>query len=359
MIKYIDRENRFTEIFNPSNGFYVRSGVIDSRGKDTGVDPFMRNFPGLLDIGIMGNCLHGSSGLCLESGVECYQNGLGIKSPNMSLDNFKSIIEQCKGKVFQIALGGRGDTNKHEKFKEIVEYCRLNNIIPNYTTSGLQLTEEEVAITKEFCGAAAISWYRTENTIRAINMFIDADVKTNIHYVLGNNSIDEAIERLKNNRFPLDINAVIFLLHKPVGLGSEKNVLVFNDPRLKEFFNLVDNSKFNFKIGFDSCSIPAILNFTSNINNDSIDTCEGGRYSAYITSDMKLLPCSFDNQDLKWSYDLNNGTLQEGWNSIQFENFREHLKMSCQSCKDRLMCLGGCPIRRQIVLCERKEKELI
>ena len=55
-------------------------------------------------------------------------------------------------------------------------------------------------------------------------MLLDAGIKTNIHYVLGNNSIDEAIERLKNNDFSKGINAIIFLLHKPVGLGQENNV---------------------------------------------------------------------------------------------------------------------------------------
>ena len=106
----------------------------------------------------------------------------------------------------------------------------------------------------------------------AQKMLLDAGVKTNIHYVLGNNSIDEAIERLKNNDFPKGINAVIFLLHKPVGLGSEENVLKYDDPKVAEFFNVVDTYKFDFKIGFDSCSIPAVLNFTKNIDNDSIDT---------------------------------------------------------------------------------------
>lgn len=33
-------------------------------------------------------------------------------------------------------------------------------------------------------------------------MLLDAGVKTNIHYVLGQNSIDEAIERLRGTIFP-------------------------------------------------------------------------------------------------------------------------------------------------------------
>lgn len=359
MIKCVDRKNRFVEIFNPQTGFYARSGVIDENGKDTGEDPFMRSFPGLIDVGVMGHCVHGASGLCFKSGVQCYQNGLKTKEPNMTLDNFKRIVDECKGRTFQLALGGRGDVDQHENFAEILKYCRENGIVPNFTSSGLGFTDEIVSLCKEYCGAVAISWYRQKHTYRAIQMLLDAGVKTNIHYVLGENSIEEAIMRLKSNGFPAGINAVIFLLHKPVGLGSEENVLRMDNPLVKQFFEIVDTQKFNFKIGFDSCSIPAVLNLTHNIDNDSIDTCEGARWSMYITSNMLALPCSFDNQELRWAFDISNASIQDAWNSPQFEDFRNHFRTSCPNCEYRCSCMGGCPIRPQVVLCDRSEKELI
>ena len=358
MIKKIDRKNKFVSIFNPDTGFYVRSGIIGEDGHDTGIDPFMTSFPELIDVGVMGHCIHGSSGLCIKSGVQCYQNGLNTKYPNMSLENFKRIVDECKGRTFQLALGGRGDVDQHENFAEILSYCRENNIVPNFTSSGLGFNEDIVALCKKFCGAVAISWYRQKHTEKAIHMLLDAGVKTNIHYVLGNNSIDEAIERVRNGDFPSGINAVIFLLHKPVGLGSESNVLKADDPKVKEFFCTVDQMQTPFKIGFDSCSIPGILNFTSYIDPASIDTCEGGRWSMYITSDMKALPCSFDNQELRWAYDISNDTIQNAWNSPQFEDFRNHFRISCPGCNNRSSCMGGCPIRPQIVLCNKAEKKI-
>ena len=356
-IRKIDSENHFMSIFYPETGFYIRTGVIKD-GKDTGVDPFMTSYPELIDVGVMGHCIHGSSGLCYKSGVQCYQNGLKTKHPNMTLENFKRIVDECKGKTFQLALGGRGDVDQHENFEEILRYCRENDIVPNFTSSGLGFTNEIVRLCKELCGAVAISWYRQEHTYRAIKMLLDAGVKANIHYVLGDNSIDEAIQRLENIDFPRGINAVIFLLHKPVGLGQESNVLQPNDPRVKQFFELVDTKTYPFKIGFDSCTVPALLNYTSNLNHNTFDTCEGGRWSAYITSDMKMLPCSFDNQDLRWAYDISNDTIQNAWKSEQFEDFRNHFRNSCGKCRHRNECMGGCPIRRQIVLCEKEEKEL-
>lgn len=356
MIKKFDLKNRFVSIFDPKTGFYARSGVFDENGKDTGVDPFMTSFPELIDVGVMGHCVHGASGLCIKSGVQCYQNGLNTRMPNMTLENFKRIVDECKGKTFQLALGGRGDVDQHEHFAELLSYCRENNIVPNFTSSGLGFTDEIVQLCKEFCGAVAISWYRQEHTLKAIQMLLDAGVKTNIHYVLGNNSIDEAIDRLQNNDFPDGINAVIFLLHKPVGLGCEENVLDINDPRVKQFFDVVDSQKFRFKVGFDSCSIPAVLNLTKNIARESIDTCEGARWSAYIDSEMNMMPCSFDNQDKKWAVSLCNTTIKDVWNGQKFENFRRHFKLSCQGCIFKKECMGGCPIVNQIILCNRVER---
>lgn len=352
----VDVKNKFQSMFNTETGFYMRSGIIKD-GEDTGVDPFMASFPELLDVGIMGHCIHGSTGLCYKSGVECYQNGLSMKMPNMTLENFKRIVDECKNKTFQIALGGRGDPDQHENFEEILAYCRENQIVPNFTSSGLGFNDHIVKLCKQYCGAVAISWYRQKHTLKAIQMLLDAGVKTNIHYVLGDNSIDEAIQRLESNGFPDGINAVVFLLHKPVGLGTKANVLRIDDERVERFFNLIDSMNFNFKIGFDSCSVPGLLNFTHNIDRTSFDTCEGGRWSAYITSDMKMLPCSFDNQELRWAYDISNDTIQNAWNSSQFEDFRNHFRNSCKDCKDRNECKGGCPIRREVVLCNRKERD--
>lgn len=376
IIHKFDRENKFMALFDTINGTYVRTGILENK-TDTGIDPFMTSFPELIDIGIMGHCIHGLSGKCKESGVQCYQHGDISRSPNMTFENYKHIIDECSGKTFQVALGGCGDPDQHEDFEEILRYTRDKNIVPNFTASGFGLTPEKVKVCKKYCGAVAVSWYsrsvigRSESksdsksdsnidyTLQAINMLIDAEVTTNIHYVLSNSTIDEAIEKLKTDGFPKGINAIIFLLHKPVGLGQLDEVLHLNDTRVKEFFNLIDSGDFSFKIGFDSCSVPGILNMCNNILSNSIDTCEGARFSMYVSSDMVALPCSFDNQDKKWGFQLDYEKglgIKKAWHSNQFNNFRGKFIGSCKDCKDRLYCYGGCPIKTEIVLCNRKEK---
>jgi radical SAM protein with 4Fe4S-binding SPASM domain len=70
---------------------------------------------------------------------------------------------------------------------------------------------------------------------------------------------------------------------------------------------------------------------------------------------MKLLPCSFD-QDLKWAVDLKEHTIEEAWNSPQFEDFRNHMRNSCPGCSKRESCMGGCPIKPEIVICNNPER---
>ena len=278
---------------------------------------------------------------------------------DINVDSDEHLFMTSNGIIsHNCALGGAGDVDTHENFEDIMRITREYNIVPNFTTSGISMTKEKAEICKKYAGAVAISMHFADYTYKAIQMLLDAGVETNIHYVLSNKSIDTAIDWLKNDKFPKGIHAVVWLLYKPIGLGKMKNVLKTDDPRLKEFFDLIDNKTYEFSHGFDACSIPGIINFTKNIDSASIDTCEAARFSAYITPDMKMLPCSFDNQDLKWAVDLNTHTIQEAWNSDVFEDFRKHFRCSCNSCKDKEICRGGCPICRDIVLCNRKEKDL-
>lgn len=424
-----DKTYNFTSVFNDKTGEYLR-------GIDREDDPFMAEYPHLIDVGLMGHCEHGRSGLCLKAGIKCYQDGFHTNRPNMTLENYKKIIDQSKGRLFEIALGGAGDPDMHENFEAVLKYTCDNGIVPNFTTSGLGMTPEKAKLCKQYCGAVAVSqysrldnilpelavrrihteknkkvyksiedipvvftlgninsdcvwdepeykinglsyswdelhhmyysdkpqeyeYYRVYNekqnpnyTMKAIKMLLDAGVKTNIHYVLSNTTIDEAFIRLKYNGFPKGINAVVFLLHKPIGLGTEDDVLDINDKRVKEFFELVDKGDFPFKIGFDSCSIPGVLKWSRHIDTCSIDTCEGSRFSMYIDAQMIALPCSFDNQDKKFAVQLSDDIfIEDAWNSEQFEKFRKSLRNSCPNCPQRELCMGGCPLCKSIVLC--------
>ena len=355
-MRYIikDKQYHFMSAFDTDTGTYLRTGIIGEDGEDTGVDPFMASYPHLIDVGVMGHCIHGKTGLCAKAGIGCYQSGLTVEQPNMAVEDFRWIAEQSGGRCNQFALGGRGDPDQHEHFEELLQICRENNLVPNFTTSGYGLTPSLARLCKQYCGAVAVSWYRNDYTLNAIRMLLEARVKTNIHYVLGKNSLEEAVRKLEEDDFPAGINAVIFLLHKPAGQGTKANMLNQSNPKLKAFFTQVDRYH-PFKIGMDSCTVPGALQCSRHIAPESLDTCEGGRFSCYISADMYMTPCSFD-QEKEYYVSLRGCSIEEAWNSEPFERFRQKMRSACPECEKKELCMGGCPLMPEIVLCGKKQR---
>lgn len=317
------RNAEYELLFQPDSGLEILRGI---NGHD---DPFTLEFPSLLDIGIMGTCEH----ICKL----CYQGH--ENKPNMTLENFKLIIDQSKYHVNQVALGGRGDPNKHENFREIIEYCRKNGVVPNYTTSGMNIADEEIEISK-LCGAVAVSDYQSSYTYKAINKLIDAGIKTNIHYIFSRESYYRSLDMVNgidvwSAKFDISkLNAVIFLLFKPQGAGKHSRELVPNKFMLETFGKAVFNSKCKFKVGMDSCLVNHVVNHVklTDIQRMSIDTCEGGRMSAYITPDMKFMPCSFSDKNI-WACEIGERSLKDIWdNEESFNMFRNILERKSNCC---------------------------
>ena len=333
------RHEGFISMFDGNTGKYMRTG-----------NPFMAEFPELIDVGIMETCV--CSRRCK---VDCYQKAVDRHGKNMSLQAFHRIMEQCQGKVFQVALGGAGDPDTHENFEEILTSCAEHNIVPNFTTSGLAMTAEKAEFCRRYCGAVAVSEHNADYTDRAVKLLLEAGVKTNIHFVLSTESIDRAIEILKTGEYRPGINAIVFLLYKPVGLGRTEKVLSAEDVRVKEFFSLVSKNKCPFKVGFDSCSCAALVNFAPELDFRFMDFCEGGRFSMYISAEEKAYPCSFANQKPVGIDISETGvTIAEAWQ--QFGEFRARLQNSCPTCADRENCGGGCPLLSSVILCNRKAR---
>lgn len=346
----VDPVYHFKSYFDTETGSYLRTNLINSATKQ---EPFMSSYPQLLDIGIMGHCAHGLDGLCTIKNGYCYQSGGHVHQDNMQFEDYRQIIDESAGKCFQVALGGRGDPDMHEDFEAILKYTRGKGIVPNLTTSGYRLTPEKASLIAEYCGAAAVSWYRSEYTTRAIKTLVNAGVRTNIHFVLTRETRDEAIDLLKNRALPHGINRVIFLLFKPVGEGAGNAVLPI-DEKTKALFSLFESAYGIEKIGYDSCTVPGVLQFSPRIDPQGFDACEAGRFSAYITPDLKMVPCSFD-QSLNWAVDLKKHSIQNAWESKAFDAFRNHFTESCSGCSKWQDCMGGCPIIPEITLCEAKK----
>lgn len=354
MIYYEDKKYHFFELFNEKNGTLIRSNVFG-----TDIEVTMRSFPELIDIGIMGSCEAAKYGICKAAGVDCYQNAISSNRKNMSLNDYIGIIEQSRDKVFQVALGGAGDPNKHENFEEILAITRAYNIVPNLTTSGYNITDEEINSIKKYCGAVAVSFYSrlidgkkesNQITIETIQRLVAAGCETNVHCVVSDDNIDEITYRLENNLWPNSINAIIFILYKPVGLGIDKKKVKL-DQRLQRFLNMAVRRKHPYRVGFDTCFTSALVKCCDVINISSIDACEATKFSMYIDSEMNAYPCSFDNQAGKFRESLRNKAIIDVWNGEVFEAFRNAKKEKCVNCELYKVCGSGCKLQLDIDLC--------
>ena len=106
---------------------------------------------------------------------------------------------------------------------------------------------------------------------------------------------------------------------------------------------------------FYDCNVPGAIRFCRSILPESLDTCEGGRFSCYIGADMVMLPYSFDQQK-KYKVSLKGMTIEEAWNSKPFEAFRDKMRNACPECEKRDLCMGGCPLMPEIVFCDSKKR---
>ena len=132
-------------------------------------------------------------------------------------------------------------------------------------------------------------------------------------------------------------------------------MLSVDDPRVAEFFAEVDRQH-RFKVGMDSCNVPGAVRFCHSVLPESLDTCEGGRYSCYIGADMVIVPCSFD-QERRYEVSLREMSIEEAWNSEPFERFRDKMRGACPDCSKKSLCMGGCPLMPEIVFCDEVERK--
>lgn len=331
------------------------TGLTLRWGDDLSQNPYMAPWPELADISISNYCTNGCS--------YCYRSS-DHEGSFMSLEDYRYVLQDLThdtyGSIFQVALGG-GEPLLHPDFDEIIRITREDyGIIPNYTTCGKFFTPQNLETTKKYCGAVAISWdpYRDNLSLEELSklgkFLKDDDIKTNIHYVISERTLEHAIKILegKYDEYLESFNAIIFLTYKPTGRAKREDII--ESPHLlQSFLDQVNNHNTTLKIGFDACFVPILLK-KAVVDNSMIDSCECGFFSVYIDEKLNVSPCSFCNDKI-YSYSLKKSSFKKIWQET-FSSYRkfvdEKSKLKCSDCEKSYDCRGQCPFFDELFLCD-------
>lgn len=332
---------KYSVIFNPHTGSFAR---LEDAGSQ---EPFWAEHgPELLDIAITNWCDHD----CFF----CYRKS-DTSGKHMALSDYQSILAQAREMhVFQVALGG-GNPNQHPEFTEFLRTTRVDfGIVPNYTTNGRGLSREVLNATSDYCGAVAVSAYPPFfETEAAIQSLTDMGITTNVHFILSSKNIGTAIKWLKKPpAFLSRAHAIVFLNYKPVGRFADNRLLANQSSRLQEFFRLATQGRHPWRIGFDTCTITGLARM-GDVHGFSVEGCDAGRFSMFVSEDLRAYPCSFMVEAGYEGVELSGTSLRDVWqNHRDFNTIRsQHASGGCADCSTPSHCLSGCPIFPQMNLC--------
>ncbi len=326
-------DRSYNSIFNKETGEFARWG------KTISDDPQMcLAGPEILDCEI-------SIGGCPSKCPFCYKNNTNESPTNMTFETFKKILDKFPKTLTQVALGICG-VQTNPWFFEIMEYCRNQGVIPNYTLTGIDLTDELAKRTAELCGAVAVSVHSWEKDLgyNTVKRLTDLGMKQiNIHAMTSMETLPfiyEVLEDIKTDKRLEKLNAIVFLGLKPKG-------------RAKTGFNILNNINFkklvehclknNIPFGFDSCSAPKFektIDEMTDISNEqrtmykaSSESCESGLFSSYINVNAFMFPCSFSENENDWKEGIDVLSIEDFtkdvWHCDKMEKWRKQLLNNC------------------------------
>lgn len=324
----------------------TETGITMRWGDTVKSNPWFAPWPELADISISNHCTKGCE--------FCYRESADNGS-FMSLEEYDYVLSSLQsekwGNVFQVALGG-GEPLEHPDFIEILNITNSKGIVANFTTNGIHIDKTIASNMKNKVGAVAISISKAEEiNLDKIKILTDEGIKTNIHFVLDNQSINDAINILEGKYDELleNVNGVIFLTYKPKGRAGLDKCLRM-DENLDRFIELIDKGSTIVRVGFDACFVPLLMKYTK-VDVDYIDSCECGFFSVYIDEKMNVKPCSFAN-DNRFTYNLREYNFQDIWMN-KYDIYRKDImKNDCKNdCKSKDTCRGKCAYYESIGFC--------
>lgn len=141
----------------------------------------------------------------------------------------RGIVEKRKirytSKPFQIAIGSLGEPTIHPDFPKFLEEVYRSEVVPNYTTNGIVMSDEILEATRNFVGGVAVSYgnkgIRDKANKTIERLLKDGECKVMIHHLISDTDSLRELEEAED-RWGKDISYHVLLPLKKHGRSKEE-----------------------------------------------------------------------------------------------------------------------------------------
>lgn len=191
-------------------------------------------FPEFLDLKITSRCDGNCSWCYMNSTCE----GEHFEDIVGKVDRFFGAMSENE-RPFQVAIGG-GEPTLHPDFIPLLKRLRGLGISPNYTTNGMNMTDEILEATVKYCEGVAVSAHPHLRKYwePVFKKLTDAGVKTNFHIIISDK---ESVDYFKDiyNAHSEEAFYFVLLPYEEAGRAKSKSTdFDYMFEELKKFDNI-------------------------------------------------------------------------------------------------------------------------
>lgn len=233
----------------------------------------------------------------------CYMSST-TKGKHAPLALLEKVFMDLDMPPYEIAFGG-GEPTLHPELPAFLELCRKHGTVPNYTTSGTNLTQEIADATVAHVGGVALTYHRHKGiewfmkTWQAWREVLPAHKRLNIHVIFNKHFAESLTELMlgfnkagiANNQLKL----VVLAYYPDVGRATTAELpqkLVYNTVAPQLLRAMVEQG---IEVAFSEGMLPYFLSHPEiGLNLDMAGPAEG-RFSCAIDNMGRVTKSSFDN----------------------------------------------------------------
>jgi len=287
------RKREFAEL-NYKSIFYKGKTIRQKIHQNESFKPLP--FAELEDVAINSKCLANCS-YCYTSATKLGKNFDNVVEKALEVYGSMNMNER----PYQLAIGGAGEPTLHPDFPEFVKTISDLNILPNYTTNGMHLTDKVIEATQKYCGGVAVSYHPHIEKVfhKAIAQLTEAGIRTNIHFIVGEEGSSDKFFKLYDDLQNIGIEYFVLLPYQAVGRGKQINVIKEWDKLFKKLLTMkIKNMAFGAL-------------FYDYINNNDFQKLDLDVYEPEVFSGYRMFDDSYkllrkSSYDLKPKIDLVN-----------------------------------------------------